>query len=403
VADRNVDVLLIGGGIASASAAAELRARGFEGSILLATREQDPPYHRPPVTKDYLQGRVVREQTHVQPDEWWAANGVELMLRAPVTVLYPERRTAKVGREEIGFGQALLATGAMVRRLQIDGAQLDGIHYLRALGNSEALGREANGAEHITIIGGSYIATEVAASLTSMRRRCTVVMQEQLPLERTFGERVGRLVAGELESRGVELLGGEDVVRFEGAERVEAVVTASGRRIATDLVVVGVGATADASLAKRAGLTVGETGGVLCDAALRTSARAVFAAGDVCEFDSVLHGRSVRIEHEEVAAAQGRLAARNMITGGDEPFRDVPYFWSELADWLTLEYVGLGGAWDHAELDPYYDERRFAVRYERDGRLVGVCSIGGAVDLDAAREELAATALAAAPAQRRAA
>jgi 3-phenylpropionate/trans-cinnamate dioxygenase ferredoxin reductase subunit len=314
-----------------------------------------------------------------------------------------EQQTAKVGREEIAFGQALLATGAMVRRLQIDGAQLDGIHYLRALGNSDALRSEANGAEHITIIGGSYIATEVAASLTSMRRRCTVVMQEQLPLERTFGERVGRLIAGELESRGVELIGGEDVVRFEGSERVEAVVTASGRRIPTDLVVVGVGATADALLAKRAGLLVGDAGGVLCDATLRTSSPAVFAAGDVCEFDSILHGRPVRIEHEEVAAAQGRLAARNMLDGGDEPFCEVPYFWSDLADWLSLEYVGLGGSWDGAELDACADERRFAVRYTRQGRLVGVCSVGGAADLDAARAEFAGDALPDAPGARRAA
>ena len=292
----------------------------------------------------------------------------------------------------MAFGQALLATGAMVRRLQVDGAQLDGIHYLRALGNAGALRRDAQDAERIVIVGGSYIATEVAASLTSMGHDCTMVMKERLPLERTFGERIGRLVAGELAARGVDILGAQDVTRFEGDERVRAIVTASGRRIAADLVVVGVGAIADASLARRAGLRLGDSGGVACGAALRTSAPAVFAAGDVCEFDSALHGRPVRIEHEEVAAAQGRLAARNMLDGGDEPFRDVPYFWSDLADWLSLEYVGLGGAWDHEALEAYEDDRRFALRYTRGGRLVGVCSIGGAADLDRARAELAGAA-----------
>lgn len=389
MADKTVDVLLIGGGIASASAAEELRAMGYDGRVLLATREQHPPYHRPPITKDYLQGRSTARAMRVMSDGWWERHEVELMLRAPVTALDPEQRTAKVGKQEVEFGQALLATGAMVRRLQVDGAQLDRIHYLRAPGNADALRRDATDAKRVAIVGGSYIATEVAASLAAIGHRVTMVMQEQLPLQRTFGATIGQLVARELRARGVEILAGEDVERFEGEERVAAVVAASGARVSADLVVVGVGATADASLAKRSGLKLGDTGGVLCDATLRTSAPAVFAAGDVCEYDSLLHGARVRIEHEQLAAAQGRLAARNMINDAHAPFVEVPYFWSDLADWLSMEYVGIGGGWDDAQIEAHEHDSRFAVRYTRTGRLVGVCSVGGAGDLNEARTEIA--------------
>jgi 3-phenylpropionate/trans-cinnamate dioxygenase ferredoxin reductase subunit len=391
MADRNTDILLIGGGIASASAAAELRANGFEGSILLATREQDPPYHRPPVTKDYLQGRVSREQTYVYDADWYDRNEVELLLRAPVMALDPEARTARVGKEQIAFGQALLATGAMVRRLQIPGATLDGIHYLRALGNADKLRDEIGQAGRVTVVGGSYIATEVAASLTALGRPVTMVMQEQLPLERTFGKSVGRLVADELQARGVTLIGDAHVAGFDGTERVEVVLTASGERIPSGVVVVGVGAIADSKLAQNAGFELGNSGGVRCDQMLRTSFPAVFAAGDVCEYSSLLHGTQVRIEHEDLAAAQGRHAARNMLDGAERPFTEVPYFWSDLADWLTLEYVGLGGPWDRADVEAVEHPLRFSVRYTHRGRLTGVCSVGGGADLERARDELAAT------------
>ncbi|HEV2787614.1 MAG TPA: FAD-dependent oxidoreductase, partial [Solirubrobacteraceae bacterium] len=194
MSDRDVDILLIGGGIASASAAAELRSGGFDGSIALATREQDPPYHRPPITKGYLQGREDRASTLVKPVSWYADNDVELLTRAPVMDLDTEARTAKVGREVLRFGQALVATGAMVRRLRAEGAQRDGIHYLRALANGDALREDVTGAERVAIVGGSYIATEVAASLTVLGKRCTLVMQESLPTERSFGPVVGRHV-----------------------------------------------------------------------------------------------------------------------------------------------------------------------------------------------------------------
>jgi len=385
--ERNYDVLLIGGGIASAYAADELRKGGFDGSIALVTREMDAPYHRPPLTKGYLQGSEDRESTSIHPPDWYAEQDVELLLRTPVMDIDLEARTAKLGREHVGFGQALVATGAGIRRLQAEGGMRDGIHYLRALGNADKLRKELEGAERVAIVGGSYIATEVAASLTLIGKRCTLLMQEALPLERHFGPVAGAFVRDLLEGHGVEILAGADVSGFEGEGEddapVTAVVCADGRRVETDLVVVGVGATPDVMLAKKAGLELGESGGVACDRTLESSVKGIYAAGDMCEYDSVLHGRRMRIEHEEVAGAQGRHAARAML-GSGEPFAQVPYFWSDLADWATLEYVGPAPSWDEELVHGDPASGRFSIFYLREDRLLGALAVGRTDDVERA-------------------
>ena len=388
---RTIDVLIIGGGIASASAAAELRERGFTGSITLATRELDPPYHRPPITKGYLQGSEDRPSTLLFDEDWYAEHDVELLMRTSVMSLDAEARTAKLGKEEVSFGQALLATGAMVRRLQVDGAQRDGIHYLRALGNADGLREAAQAAGRIVVIGGSYIATEVAASLTLLGKQCTIVCQEQLPLERHFGAVAGQFVADLLTSHGIEIVAGADVVEFAGEGEDDAPITAvvceDGRRIDADLVVVGVGVTPDVMLARKIGLELGDSGGVACDRRLQTSVEGIFAAGDVCEYDSVIHGRRLRVEHEEAAAAQGRAAARAML-GSEEPFAEVPYFWSDLADWATLEYVGAAASWDEELVRGDPAQGKFTIWYLSDGLLVAALTAGRSDDLDIARSLL---------------
>ena len=391
MSDRAVDVLLIGGGVASASAAAELRAGGFDGSITLVTREQDPPYHRPPITKGYLQGREDRASTLVHPASWYADHDVELLTRTPVMELDTEARTAKLGREVVGFDQALVATGAMVRRLRAEGAQREGIHYLRALGNADALRADVEQAQRVAIVGGSYIATEVAASLTLLGKRCTLLMQEALPTERGFGPVAGGFVRDLLTSHGIEIVAAADVVEFAGdgdEGRAEAVVCADGRRVEADLVVVGVGATPDVMLARKAGLQLGDTGGVACDSALRTSVEGIFAAGDMCEYDSVIHGRRLRIEHEEVAAEQGRHVARAML-GADWPYSEVPYFWSDLADWATIECVGPAAAWEEEIVRGDPASGSFSIFYLDGGRVAGALAVDRADDLDAARSLIA--------------
>ncbi len=386
--ERTYDVLLIGGGIASAHAADELRKGGFGGSIALVTREMDAPYHRPPLTKGYLQGREDREAILIHPQAWYAEHDVELLLRTPVMDIDLDARTAKLGREHVGFGQALVATGAGIRRLQAEGGMRDGIHYLRALGNADKLRTEIERAERVAIVGGSYIATEVAASLTLLGKQCTLVMQEALPLERHFGPTAGAFVGDLLASHGIEIVARADVSGFDGEgdddAPATAVLCADGRRIETDLVVVGVGATPDVMLARKAGLDLGESGGVACDRRLQTSVEGIFAAGDMCEYDSVLHGRRVRIEHEEVAGAQGRHAARAML-GSDEAFAEVPYFWSDLADWATLEYVGPPAPqWDEEIVRGDTAGGQFSIFYVHENRLAAALAVGRTDDIERA-------------------
>lgn len=400
MADREVDFLLVGGGMAAAHCATELRRRGAEGTILLAGREPEPPYERPPLSKEYLRGDADREDAYVNPAGWYEENGVELLTGVNVMSLDPAARTAKLqGGAEVGFGKALLATGAMVNILRVEGAANEGIHYLRAYGNSDAIRADAEAAEHVVLIGGSYIGCEVAASLTAQGVRCTIVMLEQTTLSRTFGEDAGRWFQAKLEAHGVTVHGGEALEAFEGDGRVTAVLTKGGRAIECDAVVVGAGVRPDAMLAQRAGLAVED--GIVCDSKLMSSAEGIYAAGDCCSYDSVVHGRRIRVEHWDVAMQQGIHAARNML-GEERDYDVVPYFFSDLADWAGLEYVGPAHEWDEEIWRGDREGDAFSVWYLKDGKVAGALSVGrpedlaearrllaGGVDVSTAREQLA--------------
>jgi 3-phenylpropionate/trans-cinnamate dioxygenase ferredoxin reductase subunit len=388
MADRQVDFLLIGGGMASAHCAAELRRRGAEGSILLVGREPEPPYERPPVTKDYLRGEAERKDAYVQEPSWYEQNGVELLTGRNVLSLDAEARTAKIqGGEEVAFGQALLGTGAMVNILRIEGAENEGIHYVRAFGNADAIRGDVEEAERVVLIGGSYIGCEAAASLTAQGKKCTIVAMEDVALSRTFGERAGRWFQGRLEEHGVEFHGGETLSAFEGDGRVRAVVTESGLTVECDTVVVGAGVRPDAMLAQRAGIEVGD-GGIVCDSKLRTSADGIYAAGDCCSYDSVVHGRRIHVEHWDVAMQQGQHAGANML-GADADYEVVPYFFSDLADWASLEYVGPAYEWDQEVWRGSAEDGEFSVWYLQDGRVAGCLSVDRSEDLAEARRMLA--------------
>jgi len=386
VADRQVDFLLIGGGLAAANCARWLRESGADGSILLVGREPEPPYNRPPCSKGYLRGTDSREETYFRPAEWWEEQSIELLTRTSVLKLDAGERVATLStRETVGFDRALVATGANVRRLRIDGGQLEGIHYLRALGNADAIRSDAEQAGSVVLVGGSYIATEVAASLTAMGRSCTIVMQEDTTLERSFGARAGGFFQAILAEHGVTVHAGQEVARFEGdGDRVQRVVTRDGLELEADLVVMGTGALPDTTLAKAAGLELGERGGVKCSAQLETSAPGIYAAGDICEYDSVVHGGSVRIEHWDVAFNQGKAAALSML-GRGEPYDVVPYFFSDLADWSSMEYVGPAFDWDEEVVRGSIDEGEFSLWYLEDGRVAAALSIGRSDDLEHAR------------------
>jgi 3-phenylpropionate/trans-cinnamate dioxygenase ferredoxin reductase subunit len=380
MAEREVEFLLVGGGLAAGNCARHLREQGAGGDILMVGREPDPPYDRPPLSKTYVRGEETREDIMFRPAEWYAEQRVEVLTRTSVTSLDLEARTAKLSnKDEVRFEKALLATGSNVRILRVEGAQLDGIHYLRTIGNSDALRDELARAERVALIGGSYIGTELSASFTKLGKQCELIMLEAVTHERVYGPEVGQFFQDTLTSHGVRVHGSQELERFAGAgDRVEGVVTKSGLEIECDFVVIGAGVTPDIMLAQRAGLETDT--GVIVDRYLETSAPGVFAAGDIAQYDSVVHDRRLRIEHWDVAFNQGKYAALNML-GQRMEYDVVPYFWSDLADWVSMEYVGPASDWDEIWVRGSIAAGEFTAFYVKAARVAAALTVGRSGDL----------------------
>jgi 3-phenylpropionate/trans-cinnamate dioxygenase ferredoxin reductase subunit len=378
--DRAVEFLLVGGGMASGNCARHLREEGADGEILIVGREPDPPYNRPPLSKSYLRGEESRDDILFRPDSWYEEQNVEVMTRSSVMSLDLDARTVKLAsKQEIGFEKLLLATGSNVRILHADGARLDGIHYLRTMRNSDALKEELENAERIGLIGGSYIGTELAASFTKLGKQCDLIMLESVTHERFYGPEVGRFFQDALTDHGVEVHGSQELERFEGNDgRVHRIVTKSGLEVDCDFVVIGAGVHPDIHLAEQAGIETGT--GVLTDRYLETSVPGVFAAGDIAEYDSVVHGKRLRIEHWDVAFNQGHVAALNML-GKAREYDVVPYFWSDLADWTSMESVGPASDWDEIWWRGSTGDGKFTAWYIKDAMLNGALTVGRSEDI----------------------
>jgi 3-phenylpropionate/trans-cinnamate dioxygenase ferredoxin reductase component len=388
LAERSVKYLLIGGGIAAGNCARHIRDRDRDGEILLVGREPDPPYSRPPLSKEYVRGEQSKDAILFRAESWYERRKVELLTRTSVTGLDAGERIATLSnKEEVRFEKALLATGANVRVLHFEGAELDGIHYLRTVRNSDALRDELEQAERVAIVGGSYIGTELAASFTALGKHCQMLMLEEVTLERFYGAEVGSFFQRLLTDHGVEVHGSQELDRLEGSGgRVRKLITKSGLEVECDFVVIGAGVHPDIRLAQQAGIET--SSGVLTDRYLETSAAGIFAAGDIAEYDSVVHGRRLRIEHWDVAFNQGKTAALNMV-GDRQPYDVVPYFWSNLADWSKMEYVGPASDWDEIWWRGSREEGRFTAWYVKDGRVAAALTVGRPEDLAVAGRLLA--------------
>jgi 3-phenylpropionate/trans-cinnamate dioxygenase ferredoxin reductase subunit len=390
VPDRTVDFLLVGGGLASANCARWLRRSGAEGSVVIVNREPDLPYERPPLSKEYLRGEAQRSDALAQPPEFYEDNAIEVLTRTSALKLDLGRRVVTLSdRSELAFEKLLLATGANVKRLNVEGAELDGIHYLRTFSNSDAIRADAAG-KRVVLIGGSYIAAEVAASLTEMGSQCTLVMLEPLVLSRSFGEPAAHYFHDLLVEHGITVHGDDALARFEGADgHLTHVITERGHRLEADAVIVGAGVNADAMLARAAGLALADGGGIQVNSRLETETSGVFAAGDVAAYESVIHGgRRIRVEHWDVAFNQGKTAALNML-GHEQDYDVVPYFFSDLSDWAAIEYVGPAHDWDREVFRGSPDDGAFSVFYLDNGCVAAALSVGRSNDLQAARQLIA--------------
>ena len=359
--------VIVGASLTGAKAAEELRARGFDGRILLIGAEQERPYERPPLTKDYLRGESEREQAHVHPADFYAQQEIELVTGVTVTAVEPgrSRLTLEDGRE-LGYDRLLLATGAEPRRLQVPGADLDGIYYLRTLADCDLLRERLASGGRVVVAGAGWIGSEFAASARQRGCEVTVIDPMPLPNERIFGSQIGAFYRDVHRQHGVTLLLGDGVAALEGDGAVTRVRTAGGREIECDFVVAGIGVIPRAGLAAEAGLATGN--GIVVSAGLETSVPGIYAAGDVANAWHPSYRRQVRVEHWANALHQGPAAARAML-GQQVSYDRIPYFFSDQYD-VGMEYSGYAPEWDEVVFRGDRDGGEFIAFWLRDGRAV---------------------------------
>jgi 3-phenylpropionate/trans-cinnamate dioxygenase ferredoxin reductase subunit len=335
--------VIVGASLAGAKAAETLRAEGFDGRVLLIGAEEQRPYERPPLSKDYLRGELEREKVYVHSEGFYAEQDIELRLgRTAVGLNADTSEVVLEDGERLRYDKLLLATGAEPRSLAIPGGELDGILYLRSVEDSDALRERLERSSALAVIGAGWIGAEVAASARQRGLEVSVIDPLSVPLERVLGAEVGAVYRGLHVDHGVKMLMGTGVESIEGATAVERVRTGDGREIACDLVVVGVGVAPRTALGEQAGLAVDN--GILVDDRLQTSVPGVFATGDVANAHHPFYGERIRVEHWANALHQGPAAARAMLGKGGAYDR-LPYFFSDQYD-VGMEYAGHARAWD---------------------------------------------------------
>jgi 3-phenylpropionate/trans-cinnamate dioxygenase ferredoxin reductase subunit len=370
-------VVIVGASTAGRSAAVTLREGGYAGEVLLVGEEAHPPYDRPQLSKQYLSGDAALDDV-IKPLRLTPEQGVEARLGTRVLRVLPEEHAVELqGGERVGYDRLLLATGVRNRRLPVPGAGLEGVLDLRDLAASERIRGAVRPGCRVVVVGMGFIGCEVAASLRRLGAVVTAVEPLAVPLERSLGAVVGRVVEGLHRDHGVDLRLGEVVVGFEGGRRVERVLTRGGRHIDCDLVVVGVGV--EPAVETVAGTAVRLDDGVVVDEGCRTSVPGVFAAGDVARHHHPVAGRRIRVEHWQSAIGQGRVAARNML-GQAAVHDEIPWFWSDQYD-CNLQYAGFAGPWDELTVRGSLEQRAFVGFYLSEGRVVAAVAMNQGRDL----------------------
>lgn len=356
-------IVIVGASLAGASAAAALREGGFDGELQLIGAESQPPYNRPPLSKGYLRGEERFEDQLVKPSDYYAEQHIGLRLGIRATAIDPKRKVIGLdGGEEIPYDRLLVATGGRNRTLSAPGADLQGILQLRTVEDCDRIRAAARAGGRAVVVGLGFIGSEVAASLRQLGVRVAAVEGHPVPLARVLGPEVGEVLAGIHREKGVELVLEDSVAAFEGAGRVERVLTKKGRILECDLVVAGIGIMPNTELLAAAGAAVDN--GVLVDERCRTSLPDVFAAGDVANHLHPIFGR-LRVEHWNNGYQHGRAAARSML-GGTQPYDYLHSFWSDQYEHL-IEYAGFAADWDRLVFRGRPESRKFLGFYLKDG------------------------------------
>ncbi len=376
-------ILIVGGGQAGAQAIDTLRREGFEGRLVLIGEESQLPYQRPPLSKKFLAGEMPAERLLFRHQAFYDEHRVELHLGVRATRLdATARRVTLADGQSVAYDRLLLCLGAIARRLTCPGAELDGVHYLRSIGDVPLIQAALKPGARVLIIGGGYIGLETAATARKMGCQVTVLEMADRLMNRVVASSVSDYFAHEHRTHGVHVVCNTRVVRLEGSSRVERVVCADGTTYAADLLLVGVGAVANTQLAAEAGLKCDN--GIVVDEYCRTSDAAIYAAGDCTNHPSPRFEMRVRLESVDNAFEQAKAASLNMLERPTAHDR-VPWFWSDQFD-NKLLIVGLSQGHDQQVTRGDPATRSFSVCYLRGGELLALEAVNHAKDYMAARK-----------------
>jgi 3-phenylpropionate/trans-cinnamate dioxygenase ferredoxin reductase subunit len=371
-------LVVVGANLAGGAAVSTLREEGFEGRVVLIGDEPDPPYERPPLSKEYLRGEKEFDAAFLRPPAWYAEADVDLRLGHRATRLDTSARMVELeDGDPVPYDGLLIATGGKNRRLSVPGHDLDGIFELRTRADADRIRAECQPGRKAVVVGAGFIGMEVAASLRQLGVEVEVVEIFSVPLLRVLGEEVGKAYEGIHRDHGVRFHLRDDIRRFHGRGRVEEVATVGGARIGCDFVVVGIGISPDTEIV--AGTPISVENGILVDEWCRTNVEGVFAAGDVANHHHPLFGRRIRVEHWDNALKQGAAAARNMM-GRPEVFDDPHWFWSDQYS-FNLQYVGFASEWDELVIRGSLEERDFLGFYLRAGIVEAVVGVNRGKDV----------------------
>lgn len=365
------NIVIVGGGQAAGQAAASLCQQDFTGSITIVGNEPTLPYQRPPLSKQYLSGKVTREHLLVRQAEFYKERNIRVRSGVTVVALDPAAKTVRTDTgDQLRFGKLLLATGARPRNLRVPGIGLAGIHYLRTIADVDRIREQMAGAQRLCVVGGGYIGLEVAAVARAAGLAVTILEAGDRVLQRVATPELSAFYDRLHREHGVAIHVSAQVTGFAGSQRVEAVETAT-ERLAADLVIVGIGIEPNVEIAVAAGLACDD--GIQVDEHCRTSHPDIFAAGDCTNHPSPQLHRRLRLESVPNALDQARVAAANML-GGDEIHDSVPWFWSDQYG-LKLQMVGFAADGDTQVLRGSMGEKKFAVFHLAGGRLVAVDAV----------------------------
>ena len=371
-------MVIVGASLAGGSAAVTLRQEGFEGGVVLIGAEPQPPYERPPLSKEYLRSESSFEDALVRAPDFYEENGIETRFGVRATRVDAADKVVELdGGERLVYDKLLVATGGSNRRIPIPGIDLDGIYGLRMVADSDRIRAEIAPGRRAVVVGMGFIGSEVAASLRQSGVEVAVVDRNKVPLRRVLGEEVGRVIEGIHRDHGAQLIFEDTVAAIEGAGRVERVTTQHGLQIECDFVVVGLGVEPVTELLVGTGVEIDN--GIVVDEYCRTGVEGIYAAGDVANHYHPVFGRHIRVEHWQNALRQGPAAARSML-GKGESYEEIPWFWSDQYE-LNLQYAGFHTEWDELVVRGSMEECNFVAFYRKDGRVLAAVAINRGRDL----------------------